>query len=93
MFVRFRGTKTRLQLSLVENRRANGKVRHEHIASLGSVEMPPSVEARITFWTRLHDRLGKLGNRVDPTTQAKILGDVHMRIPMVTPEEPASPET
>jgi hypothetical protein len=87
MFVRFRETKTRLQLSLVENRRANGKVRHEHVASLGSVEMPPSVEARITFWTRLHERLGKLNNRVDATTQAKILGDVHARVPMVTPEE------
>jgi hypothetical protein len=87
MFVRFRETKTRLQLSLVENRRANGKVHHEHIASLGSVETPPSIAARIEFWRRLHDRLGKLGNRVDPATQAKLLGDVHARVPMVTADE------
>jgi hypothetical protein len=87
MFVRFRETKTRLQLSLVETRRNGGKVCHEHIASLGSIETPPSVAARIEFWRRLHDRLGKLGNRVDPATQAKMLGDVHARVPMVTPEE------
>jgi hypothetical protein len=37
--------------------------------------------------TGLHERLGKLGNRVDPTTQGKILGDVHARIPMVTLDE------
>jgi hypothetical protein len=37
MFVRFRQTPRRLQASLVETRRSNGKVRHEHIASLGSV--------------------------------------------------------
>jgi hypothetical protein len=87
MFVRFRETEYRLLVSLVETRRDGGRVRHEHIASLGSIETPPSVAARIEFWRRLHDRLGKLGNRVDPTTQAKLLGDVHARVPMVTVEE------
>jgi hypothetical protein len=87
MFVRFRETEYRLQLSLVETRRDGGKVRHEHIASLGSIEAPPSVAARIEFWRRLHERLGRLGNRVDPATQAKLLGDVHARVPMVTMEE------
>jgi hypothetical protein len=43
MFVRFRQTDYRLQVSLVETRRLDGKVRHEHIAGLGSVECPPSV--------------------------------------------------
>jgi hypothetical protein len=87
MFVRFRETPTRLQLSLVETRREGGKVRHEHIASLGSIKTPLSVAARIEFWRKLHDRLTKLGNRVDPATQAKLLGDVHARVPMVTAEE------
>src|ERR1700730_12162036 len=87
MFVRFRETEYRLLVSLVETRRDGGRVRHEHIASLGSIETPPSVAARIEFWRRLHDRLGKLGNRVDPATQAKLLGDVHARVPMVTVEE------
>jgi hypothetical protein len=87
MFARFRQTERRLQVSLVETRRIDGKVRHEHVASFGSVEVPPSVEDRITFWQRLHERLAKLSNRVDVTAQAKIFGDIHARIPMVTLDE------
>jgi hypothetical protein len=87
MFPRFRQTDYRLQVSLVETRRTAGKVRHEHVAGLGSVEWPPSVEDRIAFWQRLHERLAKLSNRVDATAQAKILGAIHARIPMVTLDE------
>jgi hypothetical protein len=87
MFVRYRQTQSRLQASLVETRRINGKVRHEHIASLGSVGLPPSVEDRIAFWQRLHQRLANLSKRLDAAAQAKVLGDVHARIPMVTPDE------
>jgi hypothetical protein len=47
---------------LVESRRENGKVRHEHLASLGSIETPPSVAARIEFWRRLHGRLDQLSS-------------------------------
>lgn len=71
MFVRFRPTAYRLQATLVETRRVDGRVRHEHIASFGSVEMPPSVEDRIAFWQRLHERLAKLSNRVDARAHAK----------------------
>ena len=87
MFVRFRQTKTRLQASLIETRRIDGKVRHEHIASLGSVDEPPSVDGRIAFWQRLHERLGKLSNRLDAAAQAKVMAAVHARIPMVTADE------
>jgi hypothetical protein len=87
MFVRFRQTQTRLQVSLIETRRIDGRVRHEHIASLGTVDAPPSVEERIAFWQRLHERLAKLSNRVDPAMQGTILGDIHARIPMVTLDE------
>ena len=87
MFPRFRQTDFRLQVSLVETRRTAGKVRHEHVASLGSVEWPPSVEGRLAFWQRLHERLAKLSNRVDAAAQAKILGAIHARIPMVTLDE------
>jgi hypothetical protein len=41
MFVRFRETGRRLQCSLIETRRANGKVQHEHIGSLGAVPISP----------------------------------------------------
>ena len=87
MFVRFRQTACRLQMSLIETRRVGGKVRHEHIASLGSVVTPPSVEDRIAFWTKLHERLAKLANRVDADTLAKVLGAIHAHIPMVTLDE------
>jgi hypothetical protein len=87
MFVRFRQTAYRLQVSLVENRRVNGKVRYEHVASLGSVEDPPSVAARLAFWKSLHERLARLSNRVGPDMQATIFGKVHQRIPMVTADE------
>jgi hypothetical protein len=87
MFVRFRQGQYRLQLSLVETRRVAGKVRHEHIASLGSIGDPPSTGGRVAFWRRLHERLAKLGNRIDPAILGKILGDVHARVPMVTLEE------
>jgi hypothetical protein len=93
MFVRFRvtknfrETKTRLRVSLVETRRIEGKVRHVHIASLGSVPMPPEVDDRLAFWQRLHGRLADLAKRVDGQKQAKVLGEVHARIPMVVPDE------
>ena len=87
MFVRFRQSSRRLQLSLVETRRDGGKVRHEHIASLGATAIPTTTADRIEFWTRLHQRLGRLANRLDSEMQAKILGAVHGRVPMPTTDE------
>jgi hypothetical protein len=87
MFTRFKATPSRLQVSLREIRRIAGKVISEHIASLGTVALPLTVAGRVTFWTGLHERLTKLGNRVGGEDQGKILGAVHARIPMVTVEE------
>src|SRR5215470_16460778 len=87
MLVHFRETPYGLAMSLVETRRENGKVRHEYVASLGSVETPPSVAARIEFWRGLHERLDQLSNRLDAETRGKVIGAVHSRVPMVTPDE------
>jgi hypothetical protein len=87
MFVRFRQTKRRLQVSLAESRRTDGRVHQEHVASLGSVPVPPSLQDRLTYWQRLHERLSRLSNRVPADIQGKILGDIHARIPMVTLDE------
>jgi hypothetical protein len=87
MFVRFRQTGTRLQASLIQSRRVGGKVCHEHVASLGTVAVLPSVAERVVFWQSLHERVARLGNRFDAATRAKLLGDIHTRVPMVTPEE------
>jgi hypothetical protein len=87
MFVRFRPSPRRLQLSLVETRREAGKVRHEHVASLGAVPSPLTVAGRVEYWQDLHQRLGRLSNRLDDETKAKILGAVHARIPMPAVDE------
>jgi hypothetical protein len=84
MFVRFRQSANRLQLSLVESCRVGVKVRHEHVASLGAIGMSPSVADRVAFWGRLHERLAKLSNRVDPKAQTKIFESVHAKIPLPT---------
>ena len=86
-FVRFRQTPSRLQVSLVEGRRVGGKVRHEHIASLGSILVPATIADRVAFWRLLHERLAKLSNRIGADEQGKILGAIHARIPMVTIDE------
>src|SRR5262245_39541175 len=91
MFVHFRETPYGLAMSLVENRRENGRICHEHVASLGSIETPPSMAARIEFWRGLHERLAQLSNRLDAETRGKVMVAVHARVPMVTSEEqPAS---
>jgi hypothetical protein len=87
VFVRFRYTGNRLQVSLVETHRVDGKVRHEHVASLGSVPLPPSIADRVAFWSRLHERLAKLSNRLGPDLHGKVLGDVHAKVPMPTADE------
>jgi len=87
MFVRFRQTARRLQLSLIETRRIDGKVKHEHVGSLGSIVLSPDTTDRIAFWGRIYQRLAKLSNRVGPDVLGKILGEIHARVPMVTAEE------
>ena len=87
MHVRFRQTKTRLQASLIQTRREGGRVRNEHVAMLGTVDAPVSVAGRLAFWQSLHERLARLGNRIGAAAQAKLLGDIHARIPMVTADE------
>jgi hypothetical protein len=87
MFVRFRKAKHRLQVSLVNSRRVDGKICQEHVAALGSIDISPSVEARLTFWQTLHQRLRKLSDYVDAAMQRKIMADVHARIPLGTIDE------
>jgi len=43
--------------ALVETRRAGGKVRQEHVASLGSISLPPTVAGRMDIWARIHQRI------------------------------------
>src|SRR6185312_10574017 len=87
MFVRFRQSDRRLQASLVETHRQGGKVRHEHVAGLGSIPIAPTVADRIAFWTKLHQRLEALSNRIDAAQRGGIMTAIHARIPMPTMDD------
>jgi hypothetical protein len=88
MFVRFRERNARLLVSLAESRRRDGKVRQEHVADLGSINMlEASAEDRVAFWRRLHERLSRLGNRIDPAKLGAILAAINARVPMATVDE------
>jgi hypothetical protein len=80
----FASARRRLQASLIETRRVEGKVRHEHVAALGAIDTEQSVSDRVTFWAQLHPRLDRLANRLDTETHGKVLAAVHARIPMPT---------
>jgi hypothetical protein len=41
-----------------------------------SFEIPQTVMARLAFWQRLYVRLAKLANRIDATTQGKVLAEL-----------------
>ena len=60
---------------------------HEHVAGLGSVPSRLSPADRIAFWTKLHQRLDTLGNRVDAARRGAILTAIHARIPMPTQDD------
>ena len=71
MHIRSRLHHRRLQISLVDTQRADGKVRQEHVASLA-------------FWTQVHPRLSRLDNRLSPEMRARVMGELHAVVPMVS---------
>jgi hypothetical protein len=87
MFARFRIAGRRLHVSVVETRRQGSKVRHEHIASLGSIPLTMSAADRVAFWTKLHQRLDAPSNRIDAAKRGAILTAIHARIPMPTMDD------
>jgi len=58
-----------------------------HVASLGSIETPPSIADRVAFWQRVHERLAKFSNRVGAEDQGKVLAAVHGKVPMPAIDE------
>ena len=90
MFARFRQVRDRLNVSIVEAARAGTMLRQSHIASLGSVPVQPSPADRCQFWTKLHQRLATLSNRLDDETRWTILAAINARFPMPTAEDQAT---
>lgn len=83
MFVRFRKTKSRLQVSVLRSYRDEAddeRVRSEHLTMLGTIDLAQT--ERVPFWQRVHERLAKLGDRIDAETRAKLLGEIGARIPI-----------
>ena len=72
---------------MVGTHRAGGRVRHSHVAGLGSIGISPSPADRNAFWTKLHQRLAALANRIGAKAHGAILAAVHARIPMPTPDD------
>jgi hypothetical protein len=87
VFVRFRQTKTRLQMSRIETRRVDGKVRHQHVASLGSIAMPFEAADRVALWAKLFERISKLSNCLDADAQRQIFDAIHARVPLMTQDD------
>jgi hypothetical protein len=58
MFVRFRRSRHRLVVSLIETRRVDGRIVSEHVAALGSAALPEPIGARerVRFWRGLKAR-------------------------------------
>jgi hypothetical protein len=87
MFVRFRRSRHRLVVSLIESRRVGGQIVSEHIAALGSVALPEPVgpRERVRFWRDLKERwrdlIERMGNRVTQDDRKKALAAIHARIP------------
>jgi hypothetical protein len=86
MFIKFRQSGRRLNVSLVETRRRDGKVRNHHVAALGSIVTEPTVADRVAFWNRAGERLEALGNRLGPEAD-KIEAALYERSPIPTAEE------
>ena len=83
MFVRFRQTVRMLQASLVETRRSDGKVRHEHIGAIGSIRLTMSIADRQAFWLKATERLARVANRIGPDMD-KIVAALRECVPVVT---------
>jgi hypothetical protein len=87
MFVRFRSRGQRLRLAIVESHRESGRAHSRIVAALPSIPDPWDTPDRLTFWRRLHERFAALGNRIDAATAAKLMGDIHARVPMATADD------
>jgi hypothetical protein len=92
MFVRYQCRQNRLHAQLSQTRRIAGRVRSEHLGSLGSVNVTLSQSERLAFWAALPERLARLGNRVSEDQHAAIFAALATRIPRVTPDEQRVPE-
>jgi hypothetical protein len=82
----------RLEVSIVETRRENGKVRQHHVASLGSYDLNGGLRQRNDFWADCEDRLGRLANRIGPDID-RLRQAIAARIPPLTDDDRTAMDT
>jgi hypothetical protein len=90
MFIRFRQSANRLNVSLVEAHQSNGTVKQRHLASLGTVGPSDKwpwvpVRERAAIWQLLHDAIGRLSIGTD--VAQKLMAALQERVPYPTQEE------
>jgi hypothetical protein len=86
MFVRFRKSRRRLKVYVVENARCDGKRVQLIVAYLGSIDERASA-ARVSFWEEADSKLKYLVNRIGGEAEAKRLRMVvGARIPLGPPQ-------
>jgi hypothetical protein len=83
--------RVRLDVSLVEAHRVDGKVRQRHIASLGSI-IGDDLRAREAFWDECDARLARLSNRLGPELD-RLRQIIAARIPPLTDADRQALET
>jgi hypothetical protein len=75
--------RVRLEVSILETRREGGKVKQEHVASLGSAPLDCTIEDRVYFWAACDERLARLANRIGPDMD-RLRQAIAARIPLPT---------
>jgi hypothetical protein len=75
--------RVRLEVSIVTTRRQDGKVKQEHVASLGSILVDHTIAERMWFWQECDERLARLANRLGPDLD-RLRQAIAARIPPAT---------
>ena len=78
----------RLEVSIIETRREGGKVKQQHVASLGSILVDYTIEDRVYFWAACDERLARLANRIGPDMD-RLRQAIAARIPLPTDDDRA----
>jgi hypothetical protein len=80
--------RVRLEVSILETRREGGKVKQQHVASLGSISADYTIACRVYFWAICDERLARLANRIGPDMD-RLRQAIAARIPLPTDDDRA----
>ena len=94
MFVLFTTRYRRIYVTLADTVRTDGKIRRKHVASIGSIaigaDQATAMRDRVRLWRAVHKTLAAL--QLDHEAASRIMGAVHARALMPTPDQIGSVE-